>query len=192
MSESIQERLSWLDTPGESVADERMQKLFARARDVMGFVPNVFLAYTIRPGHFQHWFAHFREILQGESQLSQAEREMIGVVVSAQNRCLYCLVSHGADLRRLSEDPVLADRIVHDYRRAGLDERTLAMLDYAVKLTAHPVECSEADIAQLRRVGFSDQAIFDIAETAAMFNFTNRLASAVGMLPNREYHSLAR
>jgi uncharacterized peroxidase-related enzyme len=158
----------------------------------MGFVPNVFLVYASRPSHFQHWFAHFREILQGESQLTQAEREMIGVVVSAQNHCLYCLVSHGADLRRLLGDPILADRIVHDHRRAGLDERTTAMLDYAVKLTVRPVECNEADINHLRSVGFSDEAIFDIAETAAMFNFTNRLASAAGMLPNREYHALAR
>ena len=192
MSNSTQDDQFWLDAPGESVADERMQKLFAKARDVMGFVPNVFLAYTIRPSHFQHWFAHFRELLQGESQLSQAEREMIGVVVSAQNHCLYCLVSHGADLRRLLNDAVLADRIVHDYRRAGLDERTLAMLDYAAKLTVRPVECSEADIVHLRSMGFSDEAIFDIAETAAMFNFTNRLASANSMLPNREYHALAR
>jgi uncharacterized peroxidase-related enzyme len=86
----------------------------------------------------------------------------------------------------------LGDRITLDYRRAGLDERTLAMLDYVVKITNNPVECSEADIEHLRSVGFSDEAIFDIAETAAMYNFTNRLASATGMLPNREYHNMGR
>lgn len=184
--------ISWLDVPGATVQDERMQKLFGKAHAALGFVPNVFLGYTIRPSHFQHWFAHFRELLQGESELSQAEREMIGVVVSAQNRCLYCLVSHGAELRRLLADPALAERIAFDYRRAGLDARTLAMLDYTVKITAQPVECSEADIAHLRSVGLSEQAIFDVIETAAMFNFTNRLASASGMLPNHDYYAQAR
>lgn len=186
------ERYTWLSVPGAEVQDERMRKLFDKAREALGFVPNVFLTFSLRPTHFQPWFSHFRELLQGDSELSQAEREMIGVVVSSQNHCLYCLVSHGADLRRLLEDPVLGDRIVLDYRRAGLDDRTLAMLDYAVKITLRPVECSEADIAHLRSLGFSDQAIFDIAEVAAMFNFTNRLASATGMLPNREYHTIAR
>jgi uncharacterized peroxidase-related enzyme len=117
---------------------------------------------------------------------------MISVVVSSENHCLYCLVSHGADLRQALADEILGDRITLDYRRAGLNERTTAMLDYAVKITRKPVECSEADVEQLRKLGFSDQAIFDIAEVSAMFNFTNRLASAAGMLPNREYHRLGR
>ena len=163
------ERFSWLAMPGESVQDERMQKLFAKCRAALGFVPNVFMGFTLRPTHFTHWFAHFKEITQGESELSIAEREMIGVVVSAHNRCLYCLVSHGAELRR-----------------------ALAICDYAIKLTATPVEMCEADVQHLRDLGFSDAAIFDIAETAAMYNFTNRMASATGMLPNREYHTVAR
>ena len=186
------ERFTWLEMPGESVQDERMQKLFAKAKQVLGFVPNVFLGYTIRPTHFAPWFSHFREVTEGESELSRAEREMISVVVSSHNHCLYCLVSHGAELRRLLGDPILGDRITLDYRRAGLDERTTVMLDYALKITAHPVDCTEEDIQKLRALGFSDQAIFDIAEVAAMFNFTNRLALATGMLPNREYHAMAR
>ena len=186
------ERFSWLAMPGESVQDERMQKLFAKCRAALGFVPNVFMGFTLRPTHFTHWFAHFKEITQGESELSIAEREMIGVVVSAHNRCLYCLVSHGAELRRALEDPILGDRIAFDYRRAGLDARALAICDYAIKLTATPVEMCEADVQHLRDLGFSDAAIFDIAETAAMYNFTNRMASATGMLPNREYHTVAR
>lgn len=187
-----QENFSWLEMAGADVQDEGMQKLFAKAREVLGFVPNVFVGYTIRPTHFRHWFNHFKEIMQGESELTEAEREMICLAVSSENQCLYCLVSHGADLRQKLGNPVLADRITLDYRRAGLDERTLGMLDYAVKITVAPKTCSEVDIDVLRGLGFSDQAIFDIAETAAMFNFTNRLASATGMLPNREYHSLYR
>lgn len=183
---------SWLALPAEEMIDPGMKKLFGKAKEVLGFVPNVFVGYTIRPTHFTHWFNHFRELMQGESELSLAEREMISVVVSNENGCLYCLVSHGAELRQHLEDPILGDRITLDYRRAGLDERTTAMLDYVVKITQAPVECDEDDIEILRSLGFSDEAIFDIAEIAAMFNFTNRLASATGMLPNREYHALGR
>ncbi|HRW07616.1 MAG TPA: peroxidase-related enzyme [Caldilineaceae bacterium] len=194
MAELIQtnERVSWLVYPPEEELDADLRKLFAKARQNLGFVPNVFVTYMTRPGHFRHWFNHFRELMNGESELSQAEREMISVVVSAQNGCLYCLVSHGAELRRLLNDEVLGDRITFDYRRAGLDARTTAMLDFVVKLTKTPVACEEADLDRLRGHGFSEEAIFDIAEVTAMFNFTNRLASATGMLPNREYHGIGR
>lgn len=192
MTEANEERVSWLLVPAEESLDPDLQKLFAKAREKLGFVPNVFVGYAVRQTHFRHWFNHFRELMQGDSELSPAQREMISVVVSAENHCLYCLVSHGAELRLALEDPVLGDRITFDYKRAGLDERTEAMLDYAVKITREPVACTEADIERLRGLGFSDQTIFDIAEIAAMYNFTNRLASATGMLPNREYHSLGR
>ncbi|MEM7802961.1 MAG: peroxidase-related enzyme [Chloroflexota bacterium] len=188
----MQGTTSWLALPAEEMIDPGMQKLFGKAKEVLGFVPNVFVGYTIRPTHFTHWFNHFRELMQGESELTLAEREMISVVVSNENGCLYCLISHGAELRQHLEDPVLGDRITLDYRRAGLDARTTAMLDYVVKITQAPVECDEDDIELLRSLGFSDEGIFDIAEIAAMFNFTNRLASATGMLPNREYHALGR
>ncbi len=186
------ERVSWLHYTPEAALDPDLRKLFGKARENLGFVPNVFVVYMTRPAHFRHWFNHFRELMTGESELSQAEREMISVVVSAQNGCLYCLVSHGAELRRLLDDEVLGDRIVFDYRRAGLDARKSAMLDFAVKLTREPAACDETDVERLRDHGFSDAAIFDMAEVAAMFNFTNRLASATGMLPNREYHSIGR
>jgi uncharacterized peroxidase-related enzyme len=189
---SHNQSITWLTIPGEDSLDEDLQKLFGKAREKLGFVPNVFRVYAARPEHFRRWFAHLRELMQGESELSPVEREMIAVVVSAENDCLYCLVSHGADLRVALGDEILGDRITLDYRRAGLDERATAMLDYAVKITRRPVECSQADIDRLRGLGFSDEAIFDIAEIAAMFNFSNRLASATGMLPNREYHHLGR
>ena len=186
------EPISWLTIPSEDTLAEDLQKLFAKAGEKLGFVPNVFRVYTVRLEHFRRWFAHLRELMQGESELTPAEREMIAVVVSSENHCLYCLVSHGADLRVALGDEILGDRITLDYRRAGLDERTTAMLDYAVKITRSPVECSQADVDHLRGLGFSDEAIFDMAEVAAMFNFSNRLASATGMLPNREYHHLGR
>ncbi len=186
------DQFSWLEMPGENIEDEGLRKLFGKAKEVLGFVPNVFLGYTIRPTHFRPWFNHFRELMQGESELSEAEREMICLVVSAENQCLYCLVAHGAELRQKSGIPTLSERIIFDYTRAGLDKRTTAMLDYAVKITNRPVDCNQGDIENLRQLGFSDEGIFDIAETAAMFNFTNRLASASGMRPNEEYYTLGR
>ena len=189
---ATEERIAWLPVPDEASLDEDVRGLFERARSKLGFVPNVFRVFALRPEHFRRWRAHFTEVTVGESELTPAEREMIAVVVSAENHCLYCLIAHGTSLRQALGDQVLGDRITLDYRRAGLDERTTAMLDYAAKVTRSPVECSEADIERLRALGFSDQAIFDIAETAAMYNFTNRLASATGMLPNREYHALGR
>ena len=191
-SEQKKEPVSWLAMPTGDDLDPSMAKLFSKAEEVLGFVPNVFAGYAIRPTHFRPWFDHFRAIMQGESELTKAEREMICMAVSSENNCLYCLVAHGAELRQLLDDPILGDRIAFDYRRAGLDERTTAMLDYVVKITISPVDCSEDDVNELRDLGFSDEAIFDIAETAALFNFTNRLASATGMMPNREYHSLGR
>lgn len=194
MAELIEtaERASWLVYPPETELDPDLQKLFAKARQNLGFVPNVFVAYMTRPTHFRPWFNHFRELMTGDSELSLAEREMISVVVSAENHCLYCLVSHGAELRKLLADEVLGDRIVFDYRRAGLEARKTAMLDFAVKLTREPASCTLADVEHLRSLGFSEQAIFDMAEVTAMFNYTNRLASAIGMMPNREYHRLGR
>ncbi|MFK7803295.1 MAG: peroxidase-related enzyme [Anaerolineae bacterium] len=186
------EKISWLEMPLTEVDDPGMQKLFAKAKEVFGFIPNVFLGYTIRPTHFTHWFNHFKAVTQGEGELTLAEREMIAVVVSNENGCLYCLVSHGADLRMKLGDPILGDRIMFDYQKAGLDEETMAILDYAAKITMSPLDCGEGDIEYMRQLGFSDQKIFDIAECAAMYNFTNRLASATGMMPNPEYHGMGR
>lgn len=191
-SQSAPEPIWWLPMPDEAALDEDIQTMFAKARANVGFLPNVLAAYAFRPERLRRWIKHFNSIMYGESALSVAEREMIGVAVSAQNHCLYCLIAHGAELRRLLADEVLGDRIVMDYRRAGLDERTTAMLDFAVKITVNPVECSPADHDVLRGHGFSDEAIFDISETAALFNFTNRMASALGMMPNRIYHQIGR
>jgi uncharacterized peroxidase-related enzyme len=187
-----EERIAWLPMAEGEPDDPDVRSLFQRAREKLGFIPNVFKVFAARPEHFKKWRVHFNEVTIGDSELTPAEREMIAVVVSAENHCLYCLTAHGAGLRTALGDQVLGDRITMDYRRAGLDERTTAMLDYAVKITKEPVACSEADVERLRSLGFSDQAIWDIIETAAMYNFTNRIAAASGMLPNREYHMLGR
>jgi uncharacterized peroxidase-related enzyme len=171
---------------------DELQKLFAELESTLGFVPNVIRAFAWREARFWNWWAHRNDLMAPSEGLSKADREMVALVVSAANDCLYCMTSHGHAVRVLVGDPVTGERITLDYRRAGLDARTLAMLDYAVKITKRPTECALEDVEGLRKQGFRDEDIWDIAEIAAMYNYTNRLASATGMIPNPEYHGLAR
>jgi uncharacterized peroxidase-related enzyme len=183
---------SWFPVPDEADLPEDLQKLFGRARERLGFVPNVFRAYAFRPDRLRAWFSHYRQLHEPTEHLSAAEREMIAVVVSMANQCLYCLVAHTAALRDHLGDAVLAERIALDYRRAVLDDRQRAILDYATKLTERPVDCDERDLEGLLAVGLTREEAWDVAEVASMYNFTNRMAAATGMLPNEEYHLLTR
>jgi uncharacterized peroxidase-related enzyme len=128
----------------------------------------------------------------GDSGLSKLEREMIAVAVSSINHCFYCLTAHGAAVRQLSGDPVLGEMMVMNFRAAELSPRQRAMLEFAVKLTEEPAKIVEEDRQALRDTGFSDRDIWDIASTAAFFNMSNRLAAAIDMRPNAEYHKMAR
>ena len=184
--------ISWFPVPEESELPEDLRGLFRKARENLGFVPNVFRAYSFRPERLSAWFNHYRLLHEPTDELSAAEREMIAVVVSMENGCLYCLVAHGAALREELGDPILADRITLDYRRAGLNERLRAILDYAVKITNEPLECSPEDLDRLKSFGLSEAACWDIVEIASMYNFTNRMSLACGKIPNEEYHALAR
>jgi uncharacterized peroxidase-related enzyme len=187
------DRISWFPVPDESDLPEDLQGLFRAARERIGFVPNVFRAYSFRPERLSAWFAHFRLVMEGTPGLSDAEREMIAVVVSMTNGCLYCLVAHGAALRQAWGDPVMADRITLDWRRAdALTDRQRAICALAEKVTRSPVECEEGDLDALRAHGLSDEDVWDVIEVAAMYNFTNRLAQAGGQIPNAEYHALSR
>jgi uncharacterized peroxidase-related enzyme len=183
---------SLFPVPEESELPERLQGLFAKARERLGFVPNVFRTYSFRPERLSAWFEHYRMLHEPTEHLDGADREMIAVVVSAANRCLYCLVAHGAALREALGDPVLGERIAFDWRRAGLDERREAICAYAERLTLSPQELGEADLKALLAAGLTLEEAWDVAEIAAIYNFTNRMAMATNMLPNEEYSSLAR
>ncbi|MGN6782637.1 MAG: peroxidase-related enzyme [Marmoricola sp.] len=186
-------RLMWFfDAPDESTLPERLQGLFGKARESIGFVPNVFRAYSYRPDRFSAWFAHFKQLHVPTENLDEADREMIAVVVSAWNRCTYCVVAHGHALRVALGDQVQADLIATNWRHAGLDERRSAICAYAEKLTATPHLMVEEDLHALRAVGLSDEEIWDVAEITSMYNFTNRLALALDQRPNPEYHHLDR
>ena len=176
----------------ESSLPEDLQPYFQKCRDKLGFVPNVLRAWLLRPSKLRAFIRAYDELMLGPSGLTKLEREMIAVAVSSQNRCYYCLVAHGAAVRKLSGDPQLGEMMAFNYRVAELPERQRAMLDFAVKLTERPYEVAEADRERLRRAGLSDEDIFDAAEVAGFFNYTNRVAHAVDMMPNAEYHDLAR
>ena len=183
---------SWFPVPAEDELPEGLRKLFARARANLGFVPNVFRVWSYRPERLSAWFSHFRSLHEPTENLGVAEREMIAVVVSQANGCLYCLVAHGAALREALGDPVLGERIAFDWRRAGLDPRRRAVCAYAEKLTLTPRELTRADRDALIVAGLTLEEAWDVAEIASMYNLTNRMAMATNMLPNEEYARLAR
>jgi uncharacterized peroxidase-related enzyme len=183
---------SWFPVPGEAELPPELRGLFAKARERLGFVPNVFRVYAFRPERLSAWFDHFRLLHRPTAQLSAADREMIAVVVSSANGCLYCLVAHGAALREELGDPVLGERISYDWRRADLDERRAAICAYAEKLTLRPRELTREDLQSLLDVGLSLEEAWDVAEIAAMYNLTNRMAMATNMLPNEQYSAQAR
>jgi uncharacterized peroxidase-related enzyme len=184
--------ISWFPIPEESELPDDLQGLFRKAREMIGFVPNVFRAYSYRPERLSAWFAHYRQLHEATPNLDAAEREMIAVAVSMANGCLYCLVAHGGALRQALGDPILADRITLDHRRAGLDERRTAILDFAVKVTERPLDCDPGDLERLKGYGLTEEEVWDVVEIASMYNFTNRMSLACGMIPNEEYHALAR
>jgi uncharacterized peroxidase-related enzyme len=183
---------SWFPVPDESDLPTKLQGLFAKARERIGFVPNVFRVYAFRPERLSAWFAHFRLLHEPTEHLSAADREMIAVVVSAANGCLYCLIAHGAALRAELDDPIVGERVSYDWRRAGLNARRSAICAYAEKLTLRPREVTREDLQTLRDAGLTLEEAWDVAEVASMYNFTNRMAMATNMLPNPEYSGQAR
>src|SRR5437763_16062292 len=164
---------SWFPVPDESALPDGLRGLFAKARERLGFVPNVFRVYAFRPERLSAWFGHFRQLHEPTDGLSGADREMVAVVVSAANGCLYCLVAHGAALRAELGDPVLGERISYDWRRAGLDARRAAICAYAEKLTLRPRELTREDLQTLLDAGLSLEEGWDVAELAAVYNLTN-------------------
>ncbi|HEY7967144.1 MAG TPA: peroxidase-related enzyme [Solirubrobacteraceae bacterium] len=183
---------SHFEVPDEAALPEDLRKLFAKARERLGFLPNVFRVYSYRPQRLSAWFAHYRQLHEPTENLTGADREMIAVVVSAANGCLYCLVAHGAALRAELGDGVLGECISYDWRRAGLDDRARAICAYAEKLTLDPRRVDESDLQSLLDAGLTREEAWDVIEIAAMYNFTNRLAMGTNMLPNEEYSGQAR
>jgi uncharacterized peroxidase-related enzyme len=169
-----------------------MEGYFAKCEEKLGFVPNVLAAYAFDNAKLEPFVAMYNDLMLAPSGLSKLEREMIAVAVSSHNKCYYCLVAHGAAVRALSGDPALGELMAMNYRAARLSKRHRAMLDFAVKLTAEPWAMEEEDREALRRAGFTDRDIWDIAAVTGFYNMSNRVASATDMRPNSVYHKQAR
>jgi uncharacterized peroxidase-related enzyme len=166
--------------------------LFDKCTARLGLIPNVLVAYAHRPEKLRAFAQMYNDLMLGESGLSKLEREMIAVAVSAQNRCWYCQVAHGAQVRVLSGDPALGEALVMNWRVAELSPRQRAMIGFAIRMTVASAEIAEADRQALRAHGLTEEDIWDVAAVAAFFNMSNRMASATGMVPNPDYHGMAR
>jgi uncharacterized peroxidase-related enzyme len=187
-----QERLMALDLGPEARRDVDLEAYFAKCQQKLGFVPNVLRAYAFDNAKLKAFIAMADDLMLGDSGLSKLEREMIAVAVSSANHCHYCLTAHGAAVRQRAQDPEMGELIAQNYRAADLPPRLRAMLDFAVRLTEAPDKIEEADRQALRRAGFNERDIWDIAAVAAFYNMSNRLAAAADIRPNREYHYLVR
>lgn len=157
-----------------------------------GFVPNVFLALAARPDEFRAFFAYHDALMEKDSGLSKAEREMIVVATSAANQCQYCVVAHGAILRIRAKNPLIADQIATNYRKADLTPRQRAMLDFAMKVSREAETVGDTDFDALKTHGFTDDDIWDITAVAAFFALSNRMANVTAMRPNDEFYLMGR
>ncbi|MBK1662077.1 peroxidase-related enzyme [Paracraurococcus ruber] len=157
-----------------------------------GFIPNVFLMLAYRPEEFRAFMAYHDTLMDKKDGLSKADREMIVVAVSAHNQCQYCVIAHGAILRIRAKNPLVADQVAANFRKADITPKQKAMLEFALKVTQRANEVEEADSAALRDHGFTDDEIWDIAAIAAFFGMSNRLANFTSLRPNEEFYAMGR
>lgn len=157
-----------------------------------GFVPNVFLTLAYRPDEFRAFMAYHDALMDKPGPITKAEREMIVVATSNANQCQYCVVAHGAILRVRAKDPLIADQIAINYRKADITPRQRAMLDFAMKVSFQAYEVGDADMEALKKHGFSEDDIWDIGAISAFFGMSNRLANLTSMRPNDEFYTMGR
>ena len=169
-----------------------IRERIAAVQEKSGFVPNVFLALARRPDEFRAFFAYHDALMEKPGTLSKAEREMIVVATSGLNQCQYCVVAHGAILRIRAKNPLIADQVAINHRKADLEPRQKAMLDFALKVAERSHAIDDADYEELKSHGFSDDDAWDIAAIAALFAMSNRLANAFSIRPNEEFYAMGR
>jgi uncharacterized peroxidase-related enzyme len=177
--------------PLDKMPEDIRTRLLA-VQEKSGFIPNVFLTLAYRPDEFRAFFAYHDALMDKDSGLSKAEREMIVVATSAANQCQYCVIAHGAILRIRAKNPLIADQVAVNYRKADITPRQKAMLDFAMKVALEAQVASDADFATLSGHGFSNDDIWDIAAIAAFFALSNRMANVTGMRPNDEFYLMGR
>lgn len=187
------QEISQLPLPEIETLPEDIQKYMNVCEEKLGFIPNVVKAFSLRPEKLRSFISKYNELmLSEETTLTRLEREMIAVVVSSYNHCVYCITSHSQAVREFSSDPVLADILVTNYSSAELTSRQRAMLDYAWNMTANVAETGEKERQSLIEEGFTPEEIFDINDVVAYFNYTNRMTHGLGIQPNENYFSMDR
>jgi uncharacterized peroxidase-related enzyme len=179
-------------TPALDKLPDDIRTRIMAVQEKSGFVPNVFLTLAYRPDEFRAFFAYHDALMEKDSGLTKAEREMIVVATSSANQCHYCVIAHGAILRIRAKNPQIADQIAVNYRKADITPRQRAMLDFAMKVSRAANEISEADFTAVASHGFSDDDIWDIAAIASFFALSNRLANVTAMRPNDEFYMMGR
>jgi len=184
--------ISRFPVPDLEELPEDIREMVEDVQEKAGFVPNVFVALAHRPDEFRAFFAYHDALMERPSGLSKADKEMIVVATSAENDCHYCVVAHGAVLRIRAKNPLIADQVAVNYRKADLTDRERAMLDFAVKVATDSRAVDEADFTELHSHGFDDEDIWDIGAISAFFALSNRLANVTAMRPNDEFYAMAR
>jgi 4-carboxymuconolactone decarboxylase len=192
MTQATQAAVSRFPVPELKDMPDDIRERIVAVQEKSGFIPNVFLTLAHRPDEFRAFFAYHDALMEKPGNLTKAEREMIVVATSNVNQCQYCVIAHGAILRIRAKNPLIADQVATNYRKADITERQTAMLDFAMKVsqTAHLV--GEADLEALKAHGFTEDDIWDIAGISAFFGMSNRLANVTSMRPNPEFYSLGR
>ena len=184
--------ISRYPVPSLDALPEDVRARMLEVQEKAGFIPNVFLTLAHRPEEFRAFFAYHDALMLRDGGLSKAEREMIVVATSGANDCLYCIVAHGAILRIYAKDPLVADQVAVNYRKADITPRQKAMLAFALKVATASSEVGEPDFEALRAQGFSDEDAWDIGAIAAFFALSNRMANLIGMRPNDEFYLMGR
>src|SRR4026208_1685511 len=184
--------VSRFPVPELDTLPEDIRRRIVAVHEKAGFIPNVFLAWAHRPDEFRAFFAYHDALMDKDGGLNKAEREMIVVATSSANQCQYCVIAPGADLRIRAKNPLIADQIAVNYRKADITPRQRAMLDFAMKVCLRSDEIEEADFAALKPHGFDDEDAWDIAAITAFFGLSNRMASFSNMMPNPEFYLMGR
>lgn len=185
-------RISRFGEMPENELPDDIKAIYEQNRAKVGFVPNVFRAYSRRPEHFRAFMQYHDVLMRAPGGLSRAEREAIVVAVSSENRCQYCMTAHGAALRVVGKDAVLAEQIANNWRTADLTPRLRQILSFASRVNEPAFAATDEEIEAMRAAGFSDDDIWDIAAIAAFFGFSNRMAGLMNMSPNREFYVMGR
>ena len=178
--------------PSIDALPEDIRSRLLAVQEKSGFIPNVFLVLAYRPDEFRAFFAYHDALMERDSGLTKAEREMIVVATSSANQCHYCVIAHGAILRIRAKNPQIADQIAINYRKADITPRQRAMLDFAMKVSTEAHKISEADFAEIAGHGFTDDDVWDIAAISAFFALSNRMANVTSMRPNHEFYMMGR